>query len=290
MRLKSTTRTAAIAIAIALALATAACGGDGDTEGEGTDAEATGTEAATDDGTGDDAGAEDLDLITEGTLTACTDAPYEPFEFEDPDAPSGYSGFDIDLLQEIADRNDLTLSVINTGFDPLLSGSVFAADTCDMGAAATTINDERDENIDFSDVYYSAVQSLAVPPDSDITSLEDTAGQRIGVQTGTTGESYAQENAPEDAEIVSFENPGDVFLALVSGDVVAILQDQPVNAARENQSGDVVVVDTYDTGENYGLLFPEEGAEALIDLVNTTLSEIRDDGTYDEIFDTYFGG
>jgi polar amino acid transport system substrate-binding protein len=229
-----------------------------------------------------------LGLMTDGTLTLCTDAPYEPFEFEDAEAPSGYSGFDIDIVQAIADANELELSIVNSGFDPLLSGSVFAANTCDMGIAATTITAERDEKINFSDVYYSAIQSLAVPADSSAADLASLAGMKIGVQSGTTGESYATDNAPADTTIVSFDNPGDVFLALIAGEVDAILQDEPVNATREAATGDVKIVETFDTGEDYGMLFPEEGAEDLITLINEGLQVLRDSGEYQTIFDGYF--
>lgn len=283
MRMSRTLR-AATAVA-ALSLTLAACGADEPTTAPSeTDPMTSETDAM---GSETDM-MHEVSLLVDGTITVCTDAPYEPFEFEDPESPSGYSGFDIDLVQAIADLNGYSLAVVNSGFDPLLSGAVFAANTCDMGAAATTITAERDENIDFSDVYYSAIQSLAVPTDSEVTALAELAGKRIGVQTGTTGESYAQDNAPADAEIVSFENPGDVFLALVAGDVDAILQDEPVNATRETASGDVKVVETYETGEDYGFLFPEEGAEGLIDLINAGLAAMHADGSYDTLFASYF--
>lgn len=232
--------------------------------------------------------AADLNLITEGTLTVCTDAPYEPFEFEDPQAPSGYSGFDIDLLQEVSDRLGLELGVVNTGFDPIESGVAMASDECDIAAAAMTITEERAENVLFTEPYFSADQSLLVKSDSGISALEDLAGKRIAVQSATTGEEYATENAPGDAEIVSFENPGDLFTALEAGDVDAVLQDLPVNAQKAQTDDTVEVVETFQTGENYGFAARKEGKEELINEVNRLLQEMRDDGTYDEIYDTYF--
>lgn len=230
----------------------------------------------------------DLNLIQEGTLTVCTDAPYEPFEFEDPEAPSGYSGFDIDLIQEIADRLGLELAVVNTGFDPIESGVAMASDECDIAAAAMTITEERAENVTFTDEYFSADQSLLVKADSGISSLEDLSGERIAVQSATTGEAYAQENAPEDAEIVSFENPADLFTALDAGDVQGVLQDLPVNSEKARQDDSVEVVETFQTGENYGFAARLDGKEALVEEVNRILGEMRDDGTYDEIYNRYF--
>jgi ABC-type amino acid transport substrate-binding protein len=120
-----------------------------------------------------------------------------------------------------------------------------------------------------------------------ITSLEDTAGQAIGVQSDTTGEAYAEDNAPEDAEVTSFENPGDLFLALQSGQIVAVLQDLPVNAALAENNEGYEVVEEYDTGEEYGLAMPLDN-EPLRDAVNEGLQAVRDDGTYDRIFAKYF--
>lgn len=272
-----------------LALAVTACGGD-DPAAEDTASDsgsASGSEMTEDEGGSDGEAAADLTLVADGTLTVCSEVPYAPFEVEDADAPSGYSGFDIDLMQAIADELGLELAVVNATFDSLTSGAAFAADTCDTAATAMTITEERDENIDFSDGYYNAAQSLAVPSDSDITSLDEVEGN-LGVQTGTTGQAYAEENAPETATLVEFESGADLFLALEAGEIVGILQDLPVNIERASETGDIEVIETYETDENYGFAFPEDGAEDLMEAVNGALQTLRDNGTYDEIFNEYF--
>ena len=73
---------------------------------------------------GDDesGGGGDLNLVTDGTLTVCTDAPYPPMEMEDSEAEGGYTGFDIELMRAIAEDLGLGLAVNNTGFDPITSG------------------------------------------------------------------------------------------------------------------------------------------------------------------------
>lgn len=268
----------ALALTAALALTLAACGGEEAVEDTTDDT----TEAAADD-------AADLDLVAADTLTVCSEVPYEPFEFEDPDAPSGYSGFDIDLMQEIADRNDLELVVVNTGFEGLTSGAEMAAGTCDVAASAITITEERAANVDFTEPYYSAIQSLLVPVDADIASIDDLVeGVTVGVQSGTTGAAYAEENVPG-AEIRSYEGGGELFTALEAGQIEAILQDEPVNANRADQDDNVEVVETYDTGEDYGFALQQDRGDGLLALLNGTLDELRDDGFYEELFDTYFG-
>lgn len=293
--MRRTTR--ATAFVAALALAVTACGGNDDaaddaaddpteaTEAESTE-EAGAEDAATDEGEAAVDPAE-LDLVSESTLTICSDIPYPPFEFEDSSAPSGYSGFDIDIVQEIADRLGLELEVLEVGFDGLQSGATLAAGQCDLAASAMTITEERAQNLAFSDPYYDSLQSLVVQADSDITSLEDVAGQSIGVQRGTTGAIFAQENAPEDTEIIEFSSGPDLFTAMQAGQVVAGLQDLPVNLERVEQDDDFQIVAEFDTGEQYGFA-AALGNDTLIDAVNATLQEMRDDSAYDELYERYF--
>ncbi len=104
------------------------------------------------------------ETIEEGTLTICSDVPYEPFEFEGGDGPSGYTGFDIDLMSAIAEANDLEIAVSDVDFDGILGN--LEAGTCDVVASAVTITDERAEQVDFTDPYFDAEQSLLVKTDA----------------------------------------------------------------------------------------------------------------------------
>ena len=236
-------------------------------------------------GCGDDsADTGEFGLVNDGTLTVCTDSPYPPMEFE---VDGEFTGFDIELMRAIADDLGLDLSVNNIGFDPITSGLAMEAGDCDIAAASITITDEREENIDFSDGYFSGDQSLLTRDDTGITTLADTSGRNLGVQTGTTGELYANENAG-DASIVSFENPGDLILALTAGEVDAVLQDIVVNGDAALNNDSFVLVETYPTDEFYGFAVKEEGSEALLEAVNESLQKLRDDGTYDDIYDEFF--
>jgi len=227
-------------------------------------------------------------LVTEGTLTVCTDSPYPPMEFEDPDTGE-YTGFDIEMMRAIASELGLELFVVNSGFDPITSGLAMETDQCDIAAASITITDEREENIDFSDGYFSGDQSLLAQEEMAFVGLADLAGKNIGVQSGTTGEIYANENNPG-ATIISFENPGDLITALLAGEVDAALQDIVVNGDAALSNPNLTIVETYPTDEFYGFAVREEGKEALLEGVNGALATLRDNGTYDRIFADWFGG
>ena len=250
-----------IALVAAMALVLAACG-DGDAD------------------TGE------LGLITEDVLTVCTDAPYPPMEFEQD---GEFTGFDIELMRAIASELGLSgIEVVNSGFEPITSGVAMETGQCDIAAASITITDEREENIDFTDGYFTADQSLLVRTDAGVSSLDEFGGMSLGVQTGTTGEMYAQDNAPADTEIVSFENPGDIFTALEAGNVQGVLQDIVPNADYALNNDNVELAETYPTEEEYGFAVEEEGAEALLEAVNEALATLRDNGTYDDIYDDWF--
>ena len=258
-----------LALLCALALGLAACGeDDGDT--------------AVDDG--DDTAADELDLVSEGTLTVCTDAPYPPMEFE---VDGEFTGFDIELMRAIGDQLGLEVEVVNSGFDPIVSGTALAAGQCDIAAASITITEEREENVDFTDPYFQADQSLLVKADSGISAIGDLEGERVGVQSGTTGEAYANENVPEGATVVSFDDPGDLFVALEADDIAAVLQDLVVNQGRTLEDDTLAVVETFPTEEQYGFAV-EEGHTALRDAVNEALQTLQDDGSYDSLFEEWF--
>lgn len=248
------------------ALLFAACGGDDDD--------------ATGDDTTDTTGAE------RGTLKVCSDMPYEPFEFEGDDGEA--TGFDIELLRAMADGMNQDLEVIDTDFEGIVLAP--AAGTCDVVASALTIKPDREEQADFTDPYFDSEQSLLVLKENEETfaTLDDLAGETIGVQTETTGESYANENTPDGATIMSFSAADEMFLALESGAVTALLQDLPVNGYRATQNPDLVVTERFPTDEQYGFLV-ETGNTELLDDLNAQLEAVRADDTYAEIYTEWFG-
>jgi polar amino acid transport system substrate-binding protein len=265
--------TLAAAVLSALALTVSACGSDG---GSGSDNPSSN-------------GGADLGLISDGTLTVCSDVPYPPFEDFDKTADIGFKGFDVDVVNAIATQLDLKVEIKDSDFNALKSGLALTTGQCDLVASAMTITPEREAVMDFSDGYYDSEQSLLVPADSSIVSIDDLDGVKVGVQKGTTGEAYANENAAG-ADIVVFPSDGEMYAAIKAGQVEALLQDLPVNLDHQNDpkaAGEFKVVETYDTGESYGLAVKKDNTE-LLDAVDKALQKMRDDGDYQKIYDTYF--
>lgn len=236
-------------------------------------------------GCGDDdgggGGGSSLNTINEGELRVGSDIPYPPFEFgRAPD----YEGFDVDIVNEVAKRLDLETKFVKTPFDPIFRN--LAQGRFDMVASSTTITPERERTVDFSDPYFPANQSLMVKRGSDIKTEGDLAGKRVAAQLGTTGADYAKKEV--DAETVrTYDLVDDAFKALQADQVDGVIADFPVTKYAERSKEDLVVVQTIETGEEYGLGFAKKSTE-LRQRVNKALQDMKDDGTYTRIYKKWF--
>ena len=228
-------------------------------------------------------------LVKDGTLTICSDIPYAPFEFPDDDKGGELTGFDVQLVNSMAKSLGASTDWKTTPFDSIIAS--LAAGNCDMIASATTIKPERAEKVNFSQPYFDADQSLLVLTKNKDTykQLSDLAGKTIGVQSGTTGADYATANAPAGATIKEFQGADDLFAALSSGQIDAVLQDYPVNAYRVVKNPQqFVVTQKITTGEQYGLA-TAKGNDQLTAALDAALAQAKSDGTYDQIYTTWFG-
>ncbi len=127
--------------------------------------------------------------------------------------------------------------------------------------------------------------------DGAITSVEDLGdGDKVGVQSGTTGELWATENLePNGVEVVPYDDILAAFAALQAGDVVGVINDLPISQEiAGDETRDIVIVEEIDTGEAYGFAFNQE-KDSLREAVNWALAEIKADGTYDDIYEKWFG-
>jgi len=223
---------------------------------------------------------EEVQLLTEGVLTVCTNPPYEPFEFEED---GEVVGLDIDIVNEVAADLGATVEVKITPFDGIQSGEDLDSGNCDIVASGITITEGREKNMDFSDPYFDADQGLLAPAGSGLASVEDLAGLTVGVQSATTGLTFADDNG---LNYVEFEDLGLQIEALRAGTIDAAIND--IAVLGPFASDDFEVGTTFPTGEQYGLGV-KTGNSALLDAVNATLARIATDGTYDTIYEKYIG-
>jgi polar amino acid transport system substrate-binding protein len=233
-------------------------------------------------GDGDDnGGGGEPVLITEGTLTVGTDTPFPPFEIGQPPDITGY---DIEVMNAIADKLGLEAEYEDTSFDTIFRDT--ANGQFDIAAAASTITAGREQTVDFSDPYYEAQQALLVPEGSDIKSVDDLGGAIVGTQDATTGEEYAN-NETDASEVRGFPEGPDAIAALETGQVDAAIIDQPVAVDAVEKQGGVEIVEEIATNELYGFAMAPTN-DGLEEEVNNALTELKGDGTIDKLYEKYF--
>lgn len=233
------------------------------------------------------ASSDTVTLIAPGKLTVCTHLAYKPFQFKD-DAGT-IVGFDVDLMDVVAKKLGVTQEIVDIDFGQITSGAVFAAQKCDVGAAAITITDERKQASSFSDPYFDATQALLVKGDSGITDLPDLKGKVLAVQTDTTGQIYGDENAAANGFTVKvFDDFPTSANAVLAGTADAAINDNGVvyDFAKDNPT--TTVVKEFATGEQYGFNVSKDNG-AMLTAVNEALSAAKADGTYNTIYKKWFG-
>ena len=245
---------------------------------------------------------DDCAFVTDGTLTVGSDIPYPPFEFEDE--AGALTGFDVEIVREIASRlglahedSDWISTDFGTIFTQLAANNKFdivVAAVTGYAAPGTPAEEtvaERTSIIDFTVPYYPSLQSLTVDVEAtpDITSVDSLPeGARVGIQQATTGAFYAEENlAPAGVELVSFAKAPSIYQALQAGQLEAVFNDLPVSLDAIKGKDNLQVVEQVQTGEEYAIAVSKDNA-ALTDAINEALQSMFDDGTFASIYSTYF--
>ena len=213
-------------------------------------------------------------------LTVGSDIPYPPFE---QGKPGNYTGFDIELIEAIAEKMGRKPDVQDTSFETIFRD--VAQGKFEAVISAATITDEREKAVDFSNPYYLSEQAVLVKEGSDVKSLEDLDGKTVGVQQGTTGQELAKEEL--DGEIRPYPEGPDAVTALKNGTVEGVIIDAPVAQNAVEKSGGVEIAEKVPTEETYGIAVGQ-GETELLDEINRALEEVEKDGTYKKIYEKWF--
>jgi len=214
-------------------------------------------------------------------LTVGSDIPYPPFE----QGKSGnYTGFDVELMEAIAEKMGRTAEFQDTSFETIFRD--VAQGKFEAVISAATITEEREQAVDFSNPYYLSEQAVLVKEGSDVKSLEDLEGKTVAVQQGTTGQELAKEELGG-SEIRPYPEGPDAVNALKAGTVEGVIIDAPVAQNAVEKSGGVEIAEKVPTEEEYGIAVAQ-GETELLEEINQGLKEVQDDGTYKTIYEKWF--
>jgi putative glutamine transport system substrate-binding protein len=196
-------------------------------------------------------------------------------------------GFDIDISKAIAkeilgDENKAEFKEVTskTRIPMLNNGDI------DAVVATMTITEERKKEVDFSDVYFDAGQSLLVKKDSPIKSVEDLDGSTTVLAVkGSTSSQNIRKEAPE-AKVSEFENYTEAFSALKAGQGDALTTDDAILYGMADEDPNFHLVGKTFSEEPYGIAV-KKGSSDLVDAINEALKKLKDNGEYDKIKDKW---
>ncbi|MBB6671899.1 transporter substrate-binding domain-containing protein [Cohnella nanjingensis] len=210
------------------------------------------------------------------------------FGLKDP-ASGKVEGFDIDVAKGLAkellgDESKLELKEVTskTRIPMLDNGDI------DLIVATMTISEERKKQVDFSDVYFKAGQSLLVKKGSPIKSIADIKkGTKVIGVKGSTSVKNIAEKAP-DATVLEFDNYQDAFTALKAGQGNVLTTDNAILYGMASQDSNYEVVGGTFTDEPYGIAAKKGNAD-LVAFVNDYLKKLQDSGEYDKLYEKWIG-
>ncbi|ORB30039.1 amino acid ABC transporter substrate-binding protein/permease [Mycolicibacterium parafortuitum] len=221
------------------------------------------------------------------TYTVATDTTFAPFEFQN--ASGDFVGIDMDLIRAIAEDQGFTVDIKPLGFDAALQA--VQANQVDGVIAGMSITDERRKVFDFSEPYFeSGIQMAVLEDNEDIKSYEDLRGKRVSVKNGTQGSDFA--NSIKDQygfDVVSFADSSTMFDEVKTGNSVAVFEDYPVLLYGIAQGNGFKTVTPKEDPTGYGFAVNKGRNAELLQKFNAGLENLKAQGRYDEILQTYLG-
>ena len=224
-----------------------------------------------------------------GKIVMATNAQFEPVEYIDG---TDFKGIDIEISQKIADELGVELEIHDVKFESVIAE--ITTGKANFAAAGMSITPERLENVDFSNEYFSATQSILVMKEgSSVAKPEDLKGKVVGVQTGTTADTYVTDKDGENnvgvKEVKRYNSFVDAVNDLMAGRLDAVVMDDfPADKLVEKNADKIMKLDDELTGEKYAIAVPK-GDEAMKELVNKVLADMEESGELDELFTKYIG-
>ena len=268
----------ALILALVMALSLVACGGNNNTEDDTKDYASMSLEELK----------AELTTVTEGKLTMSTNATFPPYEMLADDG--SFEGIDVEVAGAIAEKLGLELQIDDMSFDAALLAVQSDSPKADIVMAGVTVTEDRQLVMNFSDSYATGIQVVIVKEGSDIKSIDDLEGKKIGTQMGTTGYIYCSDT-PENGgygeeNVIAYDSGITAVQALVNGQVDCVVIDNEPAQAYVKANAGLSILDTEFTNEDYAIGM-NKGNACLLAAVNAAMAELKADGTFQKIVEKY---
>ncbi|MCQ2963114.1 ABC transporter substrate-binding protein/permease [Streptococcus sp.] len=221
------------------------------------------------------------------TISVVSDTAYAPFEFKDSDQV--YKGIDVDIINEVANREGWDVKMTFPGFDAAVNA--VQAGQADALMAGTTVTEARKKVFTFSDTYYDTAVVVYTRSNAKVTNYKQLSGKTVGVKNGTAAQSFLKENQKKyNYKIKTFDTSDLMNNSLDTGSIYAAMDDQPVVQYAINQGKDYAInIDGEKVGSFAFAVKKGSKYEYLIDEFNEAFDAMKEDGTYDAIMAKWLG-
>ncbi|MGD2077696.1 MAG: transporter substrate-binding domain-containing protein [Chloroflexota bacterium] len=228
-------------------------------------------------------------ILERGTLRVGTSADYPPFEYYTENFQ--LDGFDIALIRTIADRLGLGIEIKDMAFDGL--GNALQINQIDLAISAITVTPERDGFVDFSNTYFLSEDAVLTTDQSNITitAPEQIANYRLGVQSGTIYEQYAQTDLIEagimpENNLFVYQQMDTALEDLSLGRINLVAMDLAPAETAVSEGGYAIAGQGLNR-ERLAIAVPQ-GAFTLQDQLNKMLITLQNEGVVADLILTYF--
>ncbi|MFS1945862.1 arginine ABC transporter substrate-binding protein [Vibrio lentus] len=215
------------------------------------------------------------------------EATYAPFEYMDEN--NQIQGFDVDLANALCEEMKATCTFHNQAFDSLIPALKFKR--YDAAISAMDITEARLQQVNFSDAYYDNSAAF-ISIEGKVADQAALEGKRIGVQNGSTHQSYLLEQLPG-VTAVPYSSYQDAFIDMKNGRIDSVFGDTAVVAEWFKKEDNLTYVGEQVTNQEYfgngfGIAVNKSNPE-LVAQLNTALAAVKANGEYVKIFNKYFG-
>ena len=234
-----------------------------------------------------------LEQIKEnGTMRVGTSADYPPFEYVDENGNK--TGFDIELMEEIARRMELQIEWVDMPFDSLIAA--VQENKIDLSISAFNYSEDRDKNVDFTEPYFISEDSFMVVDgfSGQIAAPEDAANYIVGVQTGTTQDDWLTSNLVEPGllpaeNLFRYDRVDQAVLDLQAGRIEVLMSDYvPAQALAQQLGGMQIVYNGVLSSGPMNIVIPEGDTE-LAAALNEIIQQLREEGFIDQLAMKHIG-
>lgn len=219
------------------------------------------------------------------TLTMATSADYPPYEFVDSSSGSQeIVGFDVDIAKYITEKVGAELKIDNIDFNGLIPA--LQSKRADFVMAGMTPTAERKQNVDFSNIYFEAKNTIVAKAGSNLTTTESLNGKAVGVQLGSIQEQAAKKM--QGAQVKPLNRISEMIQELKAGRVDALIVEDAVAKGYVDSNPDLEFNVIPNEGEAGSAIAFPKGSE-LVAQFNPILEEMKTNGTMEQLVEKWFG-